>query len=915
MKNVKELFSNVRGLLGGGSKKAGTLSLAARAGTTGAEAELFAMEQLEKREYLFVLTVDAGNPTFQEDPNRPHYGTVTANFAYFLPFLLSELPSIDAVAFPGTQDASSAGGIGEPGNPGPGPVLAVNNARTFDYIALARNRMAEWLESRMAGVQITLYGRFEDDPDTAQVEFATSIQLFDLYGRDMQQRLDIGRPSALLGPVDLGTDNGRPVFDVNNNGIFAEADGDVVAIPGGTQHLVDPDLLEANADRGSLTGDLGDFPVNFNDAAEDDVPFDPGFGTPANWGDGVPDFNDGLGMIVLIQSDALTRVSMIGGRAIRVNDVGDLNDVDIFDPDTFYGIDIPDNEGAGEFWDAQGFGFGIIPGSNPPDVSGLPAIAGSVVFGAPYIRDNTDSNSYFGVDNNIPREDAVFSSLPEAPLTLNFTNEPLRSGPLLIDGVTINTPIMGIRTLRTEQAVGSINVPGLMMGTVNISGSLGFFNAQHMYGSMTVGGDLGQLYVGGTMGYWVRGDQVGDQQNLDVLRATGSVINVGGRLGQVFVAGRNRADFFVVGDTTNPRMRVEGSVYSEIETVFGVNPNLDANVLAGALNGGTVRAGLGTYRNDGFSTAEFIFSGLSGTTVSGSLGLMDPLNDEDVADFYAFAANGNSTVQFNVTFPNPLAAQNAGRAYVRVYDQDGNLIATHQRAGATPSDTTNPTTPRTGVNFEFQAPATGVYYLVVGTPGDGQFGSSLQYNITMAGHAATTFGQLVTGGGLVGSTIQVTNGAVGRISAGRFVIGGDGEPLRAQSDASGIPDADYIDSAGFTVNVPTLYNFVVGGDVGSGSITSTGVIGGVQIGGGVMSLTLTSARQLATFDVGGQVGVQETTNLSRNAGQTGQGPAAVSIRTGTSGVPGHIGRLRFGDLARGDHFTVQTSADSRIDLL
>ncbi|MDP1662492.1 MAG: hypothetical protein Q8L55_11325 [Phycisphaerales bacterium] len=881
MKKVQQLFNTVRrGLFGSGAKSVSPLGLVTRAGRmAGADSDAL-MEQLEKREYLFVLTVDQANPTFQADPARPNYGTVTANFAYFLPFLRSDLPAIgDPAAFPSS-------GVGDATSAGPGIVFGPTDPVTLDTFALPRNRMSAWLEARMAGVQITLYGRFQDDPNTPAVELPTSIQIFDLYGRDMQQRLDIGRPSPVLGLLDLGVDNGRPAGPGNNP----------VAIPPTAHDQVDPDDVEAIGDRGDLVGTLPLFNQNGLDPAI---------------GDGVPDMNDGLGMIVFINSDPNVRLGMVSGQAVRITDQASFDRSDIVDFDTFYGIDIPEGlDGLTDWWDEQGFGFGMIPGSNPPDVSGLPAFGGSILFGAPFIRDNTDSITYFGFDNNNPRP-AVLSALPANPLVLNFTSQQLASGPLTIDGVTINTPIVGIRTLRADQAVGSINVPGIMMGTVNVSGSLGLFFAQHMLGTMNVTGDVGQIYVGGTLGYWVRGDQIGDTQNLDNLRGTGSSINVGGRLGTLFVAGRSRANVFVVGDTLNPRQRIEGSVYNEVETIFGIDPAIDVGLIAPTINTGIIRAGAGMYRNDGFATAEFIFSGLSGTTINGSLGLMDPLNEEDVADFYAFAADSGRTVQFNVIFPNPLAAQNAGQAYVRVFDQNGNLVATHQGAGATPADTTNPTQPRTGFNFQFQAQSTGVYYLVIGTPGDDNFQSSLQYTITMAGQAATTLGQMITGGGIGGSTVSVQTGAVGRISGGQGVIGGDGAAIRAESDNSGIPDADYIDSAGFNISVPTIYNFQVGGDVGGGLFTASGVIGGIQIAGGVMGLTINAARQLGSFVVGGQTGVQEVTNLSRTAGQTG----AVVIRTGSNGVPGHIGLLQFGDLVRGDQFTLQTSAGSFVDVL
>ncbi|MFT3684044.1 MAG: hypothetical protein QM783_03785 [Phycisphaerales bacterium] len=859
MKKIQQLFSSVRnGLFRSRSAKAVPLAIAASAGKQSkidSAADQSLMEQLEPREYLFVLTVDANDPTFQADPNRAHYGTVTINFAYFLPFLTSMMPTTTASA-PPTEPPI------DPTFPGGGA-----DAGGGEFVA--RNRMAAWLEARMLGVQLTLYGRFEDDPNTAQVELPTSIQVFDLYGRDMQGRLDIGRESPILGLLDVG----------------------------GGRNQINPDDVEAIGDRGTLTGDL--------------TPFN-GAGQAANVGDGVPDMNDGLGLIVFINSDANAAINLAGGQAVRITDQASFDRSDVVDQNVFYGIDFNDTlDGDTAWWDSQGFGFGIVPGTNPPNVSGLPNAGGSVVFGAPYIRDNTDRLTYFGGDTNLPIPSNSFSALPANPLVLNFVSQPLASGPLTINGVTLNSPIVGIRTLTADQAVGTINVPGLFMGTVNVSGSLGVFFAQHLLGSIQVNGDVGEIFVGGTSGYWVREDQRGSQNNLDNLRGTGSSITIGGRLGTFFVGGRNRTNVFVTGDLVNPRQRVEGSVYNEIETVFGVNPQLDIGVIAPTINTGTIRAGSGTYRNDDFSTAEFIWSGLSGTTVTGAIGLADPLNDEDLADFYAFAANAGSRVQFNAVFFQAGAAiQNPNNAYIRVYDQNGNLVATHQAAGATPADTTNPTQPRTGINFEFNAPSSGVYYMVVGTLADGQFNTGLGYTVTMAGQAATTLGQIVTGGGLSGFSVNVGGGAVGRVSGGFGVVQPDGTVAQARdADASAIPAADYADSAGFSLSVPTIYNVSFGADMGGGIITASGMVGDIQVAGSLLNFTGNFSQRLGSLTVGQQTGVQAVGNLSRNAGATG----AVALRTGSTGVPGHIGRLLFFDLVRGDQFSLTTSPGSFVD--
>ncbi|CAN5694485.1 hypothetical protein BH11PLA1_BH11PLA1_03240 [soil metagenome] len=51
------------------------------------------MEQLEQRQMLFTLQVQTTNPTFVADPAHPGYGTVTATFGYFIPFLSAVIPN------------------------------------------------------------------------------------------------------------------------------------------------------------------------------------------------------------------------------------------------------------------------------------------------------------------------------------------------------------------------------------------------------------------------------------------------------------------------------------------------------------------------------------------------------------------------------------------------------------------------------------------------------------------------------------------------------------------------------------------------------------------------------------------------------------------------------------------------------
>ena len=68
MKKVQQLFNSARhGLFGTRAPKESPIGLAARAGKMAGADDAALMEQLEKREYLFVLTVDQFDPSFDRD--------------------------------------------------------------------------------------------------------------------------------------------------------------------------------------------------------------------------------------------------------------------------------------------------------------------------------------------------------------------------------------------------------------------------------------------------------------------------------------------------------------------------------------------------------------------------------------------------------------------------------------------------------------------------------------------------------------------------------------------------------------------------------------------------------------------------------------------------------------------------------
>ncbi len=885
MKKLGQLWNSARrgiNRFSGSSARLSPGALADAAGHTGGM-----LEALEKREYLFTLTVDPGDPTFVADPNRPGYGTVTTFFGYFLPIWAGAAPAV-------AQFTDADLGVGDATSPGPGPQATNPGAPPDTFVE--RSRMAAFLENRMFGAQVSLYGAIDIDPVTPGNQ-GTSVEILDLYGRQMQNRLDIGRPSNILGLQDIGTDLGLPPSVAHPTGVPP------------TQHdQVSADDLEAIGDRGDLAGTLPLFDVT---------------GLDEHIGDGVPDMNDGIGRLNLSNTDGFTNLSINGGTLTRIDTGDNAADFDFIDFNSFYGVTFADSlVGMLPAMMASGFGWTQLPTTGAVD--GTPAANGSVVIGSPFVRDNTDSNTYYwtGLDPTTFNNQFIFAA-PTAILTptdmglpTNFTTTPL------LDGAA--TPnLMGIFSTTTAP-VGAVRINGLVMGSSNFASSLGTFYVGNLLGSVTVAADLGEFISASNVGFWVRSDQRGDANGLDVTHATGSIIQVGGTVGQILIAGRNFGSIVVTGNTVSALPRVDTINYAERETLLGINPaTVDAerlNAQTGFVNGVNLYGG-GFYRNDAIAGAEFVGSGINGAVITGSIGLFDPFNTEDLADIYAFAANQGSTINLDALFGQ---GQNRGQVYVRILDVNGRLVASNQALGGQPgNDAINPP-PTNGPNTRlvFQAPTTGIYYLVVGTASDGQFGSSLGYSLTLTGQAAVTLGQIVTGGGGRPSFIQLGNGAMGRLAYAQGIVTGAGGVAPAASDPTAVPLVDYLETLDVTVSVTgSIYDIEIGGDIGVNpqtqtaglTLTTTRWVGHIDVAANVYKVNITIGETLGSLAVFGETANIPTATLRH----PGTGPVANGFRltTGASGVPGNIGQLVFGGNVQGNNFRVTTSNGSTIDEL
>ncbi len=170
--------------------------------------------------------------------------------------------------------------------------------------------------------------------------------------------------------------------------------------------------------------------------------------------DFVPDFNDGIGRIVITQGDATTRVHITGGRIVELTGtpststpeigaspaIGDVGAPQMRRIERITGWGERDAGGqptffaavpaavtnsafvyADEFdfyseFEAAGFGFAQNATGN---AIGLPGGPGSVIIGSPFTRDPRTTNLYYGQGTlNRP------SAIPGSPNNLNFALQP-----------------------------------------------------------------------------------------------------------------------------------------------------------------------------------------------------------------------------------------------------------------------------------------------------------------------------------------------------------------------------------------------------------------------------------------------------------------------------------------------------------
>ena len=610
-----------------------------------------------------------------------------------------------------------------------------NDSFTLDNISetVPAGRFAAQIDGRIFGVEVALAG-----------QVGTTVQFFDLYGRDMSPTIALGISSGNL----------------------------------------------ALSDR--------------ND-------------------DGVPDFNDGIGRIVLSNTDPTSGLTLFGGTIIYSPGAADA-DAD-FTEQGFVFKRVENLNGLYDDFEAAGFGFDVDPVSGR--VHGLPTGGnGSVIVGSPFVRDQNDYNS-----SGNPRENGQSRYLP---VDTGFAN-----------------PAQGV-FVTGGHAMGSIYIHGMLFGSSQVTGALDRFVVSTLYGSITVKGDLGSLVVANDAGLWQR--DTGTQNYAGILFSAtrtqtgvvtaaspfapnlaldGGVVKTNGQLvvgrslGSAVIGGRSLLDVTVQGDINDPVNKPPRDVakYYEKEFAYGNDPAqpepevvirqtlFNSGIPAQSVTNFGQAALLGTnfLRNDVLLSAEWVGSLSTGVRIVGDLSGRDQINSaDDQADVFAFASDGTT----------PITVQIDTFAWFRILDSEGRTVAAPEFQRGVGDQ-----------NFvRYQPTAPGVYYVVITDPsGDDTAAGVVPYTMTILGMAPVTLGEYRTGGssglgatsqtGLVlNNSVTLLSGNAGSLRIGTGFYTATGTDSLANEIVNTTKNEDDLSNLlGGTFSVPgNLYNITTGSDIDGG---------------------------------------------------------------------------------------------------
>jgi hypothetical protein len=326
-------------------------------------------------------------------------------------------------------------------------------------------------------------------------------------------------------------------------------------------------------------------------------------------GNGIPNFNDGIGRVVINGTDSLSTFTMFGGTInlaqgfqITPNPIGIYDDIQ--------------NTG--------GFGFDLTT-DNPPKATGLP-------------RARARSSSAR------PSSGQRQAACPRACLSGRASSEPIRASSLTAGtrsaASTSTAWCSDHRTSPGGGAAGDREPDGLVLG-------------ERRPGQLCLQRRCGPVGA--------------DDSNVSV--ATGGQLVVGRTVGEIDVGGRMLMNTTVLGDMARPTIHQPGAIFQYFEKEWspniGTTPQPVATITR-ILNNGQFMAldkvlgGIGLFfgrssqqmvfadsymRNDTIMGAEWIGSAATAVQINGELGANDPvLTRQDPSDVFGFAADGSQDI-------------------------------------------------------------------------------------------------------------------------------------------------------------------------------------------------------------------------------------------------------------------------------
>jgi len=619
--------------------------------------------------------------------------------------------------------------------------------------------------------------------------------------------------------------------------------------------------------------------------------------------DGVPDFNDGIGQIILRNTNFNTAFAMFGGTIMATQMPS--ADAD-FVEGGFEFLVIEQFNGLYDEFQQAGFGYDFAVDGEDVDVLGVPPGPGSVIIGSPYVRDQAN----YLPGGGTPGTSAIVSG-----------------------GYDLTRSDQGIR-VTGGNPIGLINIHGILHGSSVISGSADAIGVGYLVGSITVDGDLGSLIVAGDAGV-IQNEESGAMFQQDRI-LTGAQLVAQRTVGEIAIGGRSGLDVTIVGDINTPGSTPRDPYrYFEKEVIYGLDvmdfeeedvvrttylfgsAGYAADKLAAQdgfaffRSGPSIAYGLGLFRNDDLLSSEWVGSISAGVQIHGELGAQDPVSSgEDVRDAYSFAVAGAQPILVQISSFDLL--QN-----VRLLDSNGRTVsALDQRAEFTDGF------------FAFELPDEGVYTLVIQSQGDGQEGGIAPYVVTIGGIAPTTLGSYRVAGANLDNVLSVFAGDIGSVRVATMYSGRGGgltsteEVINTSIDND--DDMHRFEGGAFSTS-GSLWQILAGGDIEGAFLVSTTfdiggdlgqlitgvnpVIGVDSTEGDVETLVLNVGGTIGVLDIKGGIGLDQ--DVENQAPPFALG-GLVAVNSGVSGDPGHIGLIRVGATVGGDTFTVTTSENSII---